>query len=160
MGMSFDEHAAHAHGMKAHLRLVRVGARVLRVVSLRPSCAARFSTNLFHHTWHVLSDRAGAFVLARLLWGLSFQRARRTIVVIAGEHLVTTPFEADPSRRWVHADGEVQVFSDFRDRVSAARVARRIVLGDASLRTMTEREAIYRETDARTAALRRARHPA
>ena len=253
--MHSDDHAAHARGMKVHLRLVRVGARVLRVVSLRPSCAARFSTNLFHHTWHILSDRAGAFVLARLFWGLAFQRARRTIVVIAAEHLVTTPFDADapdpivvvntdlgrvdaqdlravrkrlrepsdktvrfhtfglphadswerepndgrervervggfvcyaasaaalrssartvhgmrssasmgyhylaPSGRCAHADGEVQVFSDFRDRVSAARVARRVVLGDASLRTMTEREAIYSETASRTAALHRARH--
>jgi hypothetical protein len=68
------------------------------VVALRPSCGARFSTNSFHHTWHVLSDGAGALVLARLMWSLAYQRARRTIVVLGPEHLVSTPFDGDPAQ--------------------------------------------------------------
>ncbi len=238
--------------MKVHLRLVRVGAHVLRVVTLRASCTARFSTNLFHNTWHVLTDHPGAFVLARLMWGLAFQRKPGTIVVIDGAHLVPTPFEsdradpivlvntditrvdarvlralrasrpnagttirfhtfglarpddtpswsrrADPddsveraggficyagpphalrsnarmvyamratasmgyhflgtSRRFNHAPGEVQVFADFHDMVSAARVARRTLAKGGPLRTASERESIYRETEKRTLALR------
>jgi len=231
-----------------------MGPRVLRVVALRPSCSARFSTNLFHHTWHVLSDGAGALVLARLLWGLAFQRQRRTIVLLDGGHLVPTPFDADPadpialvntdlghvdaddlraaraslrasshktarfhtfglelpapersepndgrervervggcvryagspaalrataravlamrdcttmeycylrpSKRCAHADGEVQVFGDFLDRVSAARVARRVVLGDGRSLTPGERVRVHAETYARVQALRAAR---
>ena len=42
-------------------------------MTLRPVAQARFSTNYFHETWHLLSDGHGAQVLARLLWGLSYQ---------------------------------------------------------------------------------------
>lgn len=96
---------------------------MFRVVTLRPATGVRFSTNWFHETWHVLTDRAGAFVLARLLWGLSFQRERGTVVLIDGEHLAPTPFEADPPRpilivpRWLtRADGESLRALQFRLR--------------------------------------------
>lgn len=82
---------------KLHLRLETVGRRTYRVASLRPGCGAAFSTNYYHETWHVLSDPAGAGVLARLLWGLSFQRQPDTLVFIHGQHLRPTPFDADPS---------------------------------------------------------------
>ncbi len=92
-----DDVRANAVGLKLHLRVVPAGRTTLRVVTLRPATRARFSSNHFHETWHVLTDRAGAFVLARLLWGLSFQRVAGTVVLIDGAHLVPTPFEADPA---------------------------------------------------------------
>ncbi|HEU4410594.1 MAG TPA: hypothetical protein VFS43_35390 [Polyangiaceae bacterium] len=82
---------------KLHLRLVDVNRRTYRVASLRPGCGVAFSTNYYHQTWHVLSDPAGAAVLARLLWGLAFQRQPGTLVCIHGPHLRPTPFDADPS---------------------------------------------------------------
>jgi hypothetical protein len=82
--------------LKLHLRIVHIHGCVFRVLTLRPSCGVRFSTNFFHNTWHLLTDAAGSSVLARLLWGLSFQRHAGTVVVIDSAHLVPTPFEADP----------------------------------------------------------------
>ena len=86
----------HAKGLKMHLREVRVGSYTYRVVSLRASTTTRFSTNYFHQTWHLLTDGEGAALLARLFWGLAFQRMPGTLLLIEAEHLVPTPFEADP----------------------------------------------------------------
>ncbi|HSO36050.1 MAG TPA: hypothetical protein VLT33_26165 [Labilithrix sp.] len=91
-----EDTRANARALKVHLREVTVGRYTYRVVTLRPATTARFSTNFFHDTWHVLTDREGAFVLARLLWGLAFQREPGTVVLLDGAHLVPTPFEADP----------------------------------------------------------------
>ena len=80
---------------RGHVR--RAGLRrVLRVVTLRPQTATRFSTNYFHDTWHILGGTDGAVLLGRLLWGLAFQRHPGTLVLIDESHLVPTPFEADP----------------------------------------------------------------
>lgn len=92
-----SEVRAHATGLKLHLRRVEVGRYTYRIVTLRPTHTARFSTNYFHDTWHILTDREGAFTLARLLWGLAFQRAPGTAVLIDGVQLQPTPFEADPA---------------------------------------------------------------
>ena len=86
-------------GLKLHLRLVQAAGVVYRVVSLRPGTGVRFSTNRFHDTWHILTDGGGAFVLARLLWGLSFQKQPDTVVLIDRPHLVPTPFDADRADR-------------------------------------------------------------
>jgi hypothetical protein len=240
------------------------------VVTLRSATRVRFSTNFFHNTWHILSDRTGALLLGRLFWGLAFQRPG-TIVFLDGEHLVPTPFEGDPAapialvpggvtgidekrmralrrgvhglerspfarrtirwdtrglaaaideddwrarphhdlerdrlrermirlagvvcyvappsilrvqatavyrmrdaramsyqflawggaRRGCHADGEVQVFSDFRGMCSAARVARREVVGASSTHlTEAEREHVYRRAEAAQERLREGR---
>jgi hypothetical protein len=82
--------------LKVHLRVFEIHRTTLRVVRLRPQTSARFSTNLFHHTWHILTGPHGAAILGRLLWGLAFQRHPGTVVLIDGDHLVPTPFEADP----------------------------------------------------------------
>jgi hypothetical protein len=82
---------------KLHLRLEPVGRRTYRVASLRPGCGVTFATNHYHDTWHVLSDPAGAALLARLLWGLAFQKRPGTLVCIHGAHLRPTPFDADRS---------------------------------------------------------------
>lgn len=99
--------------LKLHLRYIALGRRVLRVASLRASDVVRFSTNQFHNTWHILAGCDGAGVLARLLWGLSFQREKDTFVVIDRAHLVTAPFDGDESdmillaRRSDRVDGSV-----------------------------------------------------
>ncbi|RFU40894.1 hypothetical protein DZF91_14800 [Actinomadura logoneensis] len=87
--------------MKLHRRTVRLAGRPHTVVSLRPGTAVRFSTNLFHETWHVLSDRHGARLLGRLLWGLSYQSRPGTLVVIDRGFITTTPFDGDPADRIV-----------------------------------------------------------
>jgi hypothetical protein len=79
--------------MKVHLRVLPLAGRSYRVVTLRSSAGVRFSTNYYHDTWHVVSDAAGSQVLARLLWGLAYQKQAGTLVLIAGPHLVDTPFD-------------------------------------------------------------------
>jgi hypothetical protein len=238
--------------LKLHLRFVRLGPRVARVVTLRQETSARFSTNLFHNTWHILAGREGAGVLARLLWGLSFQKHADTFVVIDGAHLATTPFDgdapdmillarmsdaidadmlraiklrlrrvprvdktirfqtfglesADPdwtsareevtwragfvcyrapigalrfravtarsmrrcgemdycflgeARRYAHASGEIQIFRDFDDMVSSARVARTELVGERAIRDESERERVQTEALRRKKLLRDAR---
>ncbi|MFC0040989.1 hypothetical protein [Actinomadura rayongensis] len=83
--------------LKLHRRAVRLGGRTYTVVTPRPGTSARFSTNRFHGTWHVLSDGHGARFLARLLWGLAYQARPGTLLVIDRPFLVPTPFDADPA---------------------------------------------------------------
>lgn len=83
--------------MKLHLREMEIGRHSYRVISLRPGTKATFSTNHFHDTWHIVTDLAGARLLARLFWGLSYQEQRGTVIVLHGEHLRPTPFDAAPS---------------------------------------------------------------
>lgn len=85
-----------ARGLKMYLRLVEVHGQTLRVVTLRPATAVRFSTNYFHDTWHIVTSHAGALLLGRLLWGLAFQRHPGTVVLIDRAHLAPTPFDGDP----------------------------------------------------------------
>lgn len=95
------QHGPAISRLKVHLRLLRLAGQVYRVVTLRPGTAAAFSTNFFHQTWHVVSDQAGARLLARLLWGLSFQRRPGTLILVHGPHLRPTPFEAERSDPFV-----------------------------------------------------------
>jgi hypothetical protein len=81
--------------LKMHLRVRRFASRTYRLVTLRPGARVGFSTNFFHQTWHILSDQRGAQLLARLLWGLSYQCRPGTLILVHGQHLLPTPFEAD-----------------------------------------------------------------
>ena len=83
--------------MKLHLRVLDLRGVSYRLVTLRPHSEVACSTNYFHDTWHILSDQYGAKFLARLLWGLSFQRIPGTAILIYGEHIKPTPFGAEPS---------------------------------------------------------------
>jgi hypothetical protein len=85
-----------SNALKMHLRVLDIHRTTLRVVTLRPSTPVRFSTNYFHGTWHILGDPGAASILARLLWGLAYQTCPGTVVLIDRDHLVPTPFEADP----------------------------------------------------------------
>ena len=83
--------------MKMHLRVLRLGGSTLRVITLRPDTKVAYATNYFHETWHILSDPQGARLLARLMWGLSYQRQPNTVVLIYGSHIVPTPFGSERS---------------------------------------------------------------
>lgn len=81
--------------LKLHLRVLELHRKTLRLVSLRPQLGVRFSSNHYHDTWHILAGVDGGAVLARLLWGLAFQRQPGTMILIDGDHLVSTPFDGD-----------------------------------------------------------------
>jgi len=83
------------------LRLLVLGGTTYRVVTLRPGTRTAFSTNFFHQTWHIVTSQSGARLLGRLLWGLSYQRRPGTLVLVHGDHLLPTPFEAERSDPFV-----------------------------------------------------------
>lgn len=99
-------------GLKLHRHEVRSVGDVRTVITLRPGTHARFSTNRFHDTWHVLSDDHGARLLARLLWGLSYQARPGTIVLIDRPFLTPNPFDADPADPIVLVPGWCSPFDD------------------------------------------------
>ncbi|WP_214326324.1 hypothetical protein [Nonomuraea sediminis] len=70
--------------------------RDYRLITLRPGTRARFSTNFYHDTWHILSDPHGTLLLSRLLWGLSYQRQPGTVVLIDRRFIDPNPFDAEP----------------------------------------------------------------
>ncbi|WP_424641911.1 hypothetical protein [Embleya sp. AB8] len=96
--------------------------RPYTLITLRPSVEVRFAVNHFHDTWHVLSDRAGARLFGRLLWGLAYDRHENTLVVIDRRFLDPTPFEAEPSVPIVLFAGERTPFGG-----RAARELRRVL---------------------------------
>lgn len=83
--------------LKLHLRVFQIAGYTYRVLTLRPGDRARFSTNYFHNTWHIVTDLHGSRLLARLLWGLAYERHAGTVIVLDGGHLLPTPFEAERS---------------------------------------------------------------
>jgi len=83
--------------LKLHRRRLRLDGREYTIVGLRPGMDARFSTNHFHGTWHVLSDWRGARLLGRLLWGLAYQRIPGTLVLIDRMFLDPNPFDGEPA---------------------------------------------------------------
>ncbi len=83
--------------LKLHRRRLRLDGCDYTVVTLRPGTYARFSTNYFHETWHLLSDWHGARLLGRLLWGLAYQRMPGTLVLIDRPFLDSNPFDAELS---------------------------------------------------------------
>src|SRR5262245_38255324 len=86
-----------ADRMKLHRHRLRLRGQQYTVVTLRPGTQARFSTNFYHQTWHILSDWHGARLLGRLLWGLAYQRVPGTLVLIDRPFLDPNPFDAEPA---------------------------------------------------------------
>ncbi|NKY32691.1 hypothetical protein HGA13_06310 [Nocardia speluncae] len=118
--------AATGGQLKLHRRVMVLDGRVHTVITLRSGTDFRFSTNRFHDTWHILSDWRGARVLARLLWGLSYQRRPGTLLVIDGRHLDPNPFDGAPAAPIVLVPTDRTVFT----RKSAAALSRRLPLHD------------------------------
>jgi hypothetical protein len=82
--------------MKLHRHYLVLAGRPYTVVTLRPGTDARFSTNFYHGTWHILSDWHGARLLGRLLWGLAYQRRPGTLVLIGPPFIDPNPFDGTP----------------------------------------------------------------
>jgi hypothetical protein len=108
--------------LKMHLRLLQLAGDVYRVVTLRPSTRIGFSTNFYHQTWHIVTSQRGARLLARLLWGLSYQRQRGTVLLVHGSHLLPTPFEAERSEPFVIAPGGITTLNASSLRVLKDRL--------------------------------------
>ncbi|MFG1795009.1 hypothetical protein [Nocardia sp. NPDC049149] len=118
--------------LKLHRRTMVLDGRVYTVVSLRPGSDFRFATNRFHDTWHVLSDWRGARVLARLLWGLAYQRRPGTLIVIDPAQLDTNPFDGARSDPIVVVPSDLTVFTS----AAAAALRRRLPFRDRSAGTV------------------------
>jgi hypothetical protein len=83
--------------LKLHRRALALGGRTYTVLSPRSSSGFGFAMSSYPGAWHVVTDRAGAGLLGRLLWAMAFQRRERTIAVIDPGLMVPNPFDADPS---------------------------------------------------------------
>ncbi|WP_433436315.1 hypothetical protein [Nonomuraea sp. CA-141351] len=70
------------------------------MITLRPGTRARFSTNFYHGTWHILSDPHGALLLSRLLWACPFNGNLTrlwSLIVDSSTPTHSTPNKATPS---------------------------------------------------------------
>jgi hypothetical protein len=94
-----------------HRRAVRLDGSEYTILSPRPTEGARFATNSFHETWHVITTKEGAALLARLCWAMAYQRRERTIVLIDSPLVVPTPFDADQSSPIVVVNNDLGAFS-------------------------------------------------
>jgi hypothetical protein len=97
--------------LKVHRRTLGLDHRRCTALALRPATEERFATNRFHQTWHVLSDVAGARLLARLCWAMAHERRPGTFAVIDPRYLVPNPFDADPSSPIVVVNNDLGPFS-------------------------------------------------
>ena len=95
-----DRRDSNRQRLKTHSRTLDLDGLSYTILSPRPAAEARFATNRYHETWHVITDISGAQLLARLCWAMAFQRHARTITVIDQSFLLPNPFDADPSCRW------------------------------------------------------------
>jgi hypothetical protein len=93
-----------------------LGGSKYAVLSPRPSVEARFATNRYHDTWHIVTDISGAHLLARLCWAMAFQRHPRTVIVIDPPLLVPNPYDGDPPVPIVIVNNDLGPF----DREAAA----------------------------------------
>ncbi|HET7486951.1 MAG TPA: hypothetical protein VFJ85_03420 [Acidimicrobiales bacterium] len=97
--------------LAVHRRSTALAGAPVTILRLRPGSPARFATNRYHETWHVLSDLAGGRLLGRLCWALSFQRRPGTLVVLAPPEVVPNPFDADPSNPVVLVNTDLGPFT-------------------------------------------------
>jgi hypothetical protein len=114
--------------LKVHRRSVRLDRLEYAILSPRPTEEARFATNFFHETWHVITSEGGAALLARLCWAMAFQRRERTIVLIDSPLIVPTPFDADQSLPIVVVNNDLGGFS----RAAADELRAQLPLSAAS----------------------------
>jgi hypothetical protein len=118
---------------RVHLRTVTVRRRQLTVLSPRPDHRARFATNYYHETWHVLTSTGGARYLARVCWAMAYQRKPGTVFLIGPNHIVGNPFDADPSCSIVVHNCDLGSFS----RAEATVVQRHLPWRSQPERTVT-----------------------
>ncbi len=122
---SCKAHAGIAYDrVKLNMRIIRIGGYTYRILTLRPATKVAFSTNFFHQTWHIVSSQGGARLLARLFWGLSYARVPGTVIMIHGEHILPTPFEAERSDPVLLAPDGLTRLNEDDLRILRGRLAR------------------------------------
>lgn len=109
--------------------------RTYTVLGLRPTARERFAVNHFHDTWHIVSDQAGALLLAKLMWALSYERSPDTLVLIDRPFLDPNPFDAEKSPPIVLTAHKLTVF----DAAAARELRRRLPLSAPSEGTVRYR---------------------
>jgi hypothetical protein len=107
--------------LKTHRRSLVLGGSRYTVLSPRPSVEARFATNRYHETWHIVTDISGAQLLARLCWAMAFQRHARTVIVLDPPILVPNPYDGDPAIPIVIVNSDLGPFS--RESAASLRAA-------------------------------------
>jgi hypothetical protein len=90
---------------KVHRRRVRLDDGEYTVLSPRPMVTERFATQRGEQAWRIITDAAGAQLLARLCWAMAFQDRPRTLVVIDQSFLAPNPWDTTASRPIVIANG-------------------------------------------------------
>jgi len=85
-------------GLKLHVRDVRLGPRIFHVISPRPGFSAKFATNYFHDTWHIVCDVSGWRLLSRVFGALAVGREENSIFWIGPDLMEPAPFDQEPSR--------------------------------------------------------------
>jgi len=95
---AFNREKVEDDRLKFHVRDVRLGTRVFRVISPRPGLSMRFATNYFHDTWHIVCDGNGWRLLSRVFGSLSIEKMPNTLFWIGPELMEPAPFDQEPSR--------------------------------------------------------------
>ncbi|NJP35378.1 hypothetical protein [Micromonospora thermarum] len=103
--------AALTRRLRLHRRQWRHDGRTYQVISLRPSDPTRYAARTERHWTIVSSDLAGARLLGRLLWGLSYQRRPDTLLVLEPGRMLPDPEHGRPSPALVFAVGGRTVLS-------------------------------------------------
>lgn len=89
--------AALSSRIRLHRRTWRHEGRGYEVMSLRPGDPTRFSVERWQRVLLIRSDLAGARLLGRLLWDLSYQHRPGALLVLDPHHLAPDPFHGRPS---------------------------------------------------------------
>ncbi|MCM0676320.1 hypothetical protein NCC78_16730 [Micromonospora phytophila] len=95
--------AALTSRLRLHRREWRHDGRSYQVISLRAADRTRYAARTERHWTVVSSDLAGARLLGRLLWGLSYQRRPDTLLVLEPGRMLPDPDHGRPSPTVVFA---------------------------------------------------------
>ncbi|SDZ21036.1 hypothetical protein SAMN05444365_10779 [Micromonospora pattaloongensis] len=104
--------------LRLHRREWHHGGRRYQVIALRPANPARYAVTAQDRWTLVRSDLAGARLLGRLLWGLSYHRRPHTLLVLDPGRMVADPDNGGPSPAMVIAVAARTVLTATAQRLS------------------------------------------
>jgi hypothetical protein len=73
--------------MKLHLRVLKIDQKEVHLITLRPEADAKFWIAYHHPVWWMCTGYKETNLLARLLWGLSYQKQPNTMILIDRPHI-------------------------------------------------------------------------
>jgi hypothetical protein len=73
--------------MKLHLRVLKIEGKDIHIVTLRPETKAVFWVEYRHPIWRMYIEQDEGNLLARLLWGLSYQKHPNTMILLDRLHI-------------------------------------------------------------------------